>query len=212
MDIDPAVYHDLLRSAAQRLTGHQRRLFQAEVAQALCRGSARQAERLFGWGRQSVALGQQEAVHGVRCQEDFAARGLKPREERDPQLARDIRDLAEPHTQADPQMNSALKYTRLTADALRRIAHLSAAVDRHGEREDHDLLLPHPEASLAAAIFGGATLSAVDVDRRAPARSAPRRLVPYRTLSATPGSPRRRPSPGERVAARPGRIPGWCRG
>src|SRR5436305_4850018 len=118
MDIAPAVYHDLLRSAAQRVTGHQRRLFQAEVAQALCRGSARQAERLFGWGRQAVALGQQEAAHAVRCQEDFAARGLKPREERDPQLARDIRDLAEPHTQADPQVQSALKYTRLTATAL----------------------------------------------------------------------------------------------
>ena len=136
MDIDPAVYHDLLRSAAQRLTGHQRRLFQAEVAQALCRGSARQAERLFGWGRQSVALGQQEAVHGVRCQEDFAARGLKPREERDPQLARDIRDLAEPHTQADPQMNSALKYTRLTAAALRQ-----ALIAEKGYRAE---VLPKP--------------------------------------------------------------------
>jgi Rhodopirellula transposase DDE domain len=120
MDIAPAVYHDLLRSAARRLTGHQRRLFQAEVAQALCHGSARQAERLFGWGRQAVALGQQEAAHGIRCQEDFAARGLKPWEQRDPQLARDIRDLAEPHTQADPQMKSALKYTRLTATALRQ--------------------------------------------------------------------------------------------
>jgi hypothetical protein len=118
MDVDTAVYHDLLRSAARRLTGHERRLFQAEVAQALCQGSARQAERLFGWGRQSVALGQQEAAHGLRCQEDFAARGLKPREERDPQRARDIRDLVEPQTQADPQLKSALKYTRLTATAL----------------------------------------------------------------------------------------------
>ncbi len=120
MDIAPAVYHDLLRSAARRLTGHQRRLFQAEVTQALCQGSARRAERLFGWGRQSVALGQQEAAHALRCQEDFAARGHKPWEERDAQLARDIRDLAETHTQADPQLKSALRYTRLTATALQQ--------------------------------------------------------------------------------------------
>ncbi len=34
-------YDDLIRSAAQRLRGHQRRLFQAEVANSLCGGSPR---------------------------------------------------------------------------------------------------------------------------------------------------------------------------
>jgi Rhodopirellula transposase DDE domain len=136
MDIAPAVYHDLLCSAARRLTGHPRRSFQAEVTQALCRGSARQAERLFGWGRQAVALGQQEAAHGIRCQEDFAARGLTPWEQRDPQRAQDIRDLAEPHTQADPQLNSALRYTRLTATAL----HAALIAEKGYRAED----LPKP--------------------------------------------------------------------
>jgi len=40
----------LICSGARRLTGYQRRLFVAEVATELCGGSARQAERRFGWG------------------------------------------------------------------------------------------------------------------------------------------------------------------
>lgn len=119
MDTDPTVYHDLLRSAARRLTGHQRRLFQAEVAQRLCDGNPRHAERLFGWGRQTVALGLKEAQTGIRCVEDFQARGQHPWEALDPKLAQDIRDLVEPHTQADPQFKSPFKYTRLTASAVR---------------------------------------------------------------------------------------------
>src|SRR3954452_1508074 len=47
----------LIRSGARRLTGHQRRSFQAEVAVELCGGNARQAERRFGWGRETVEKG-----------------------------------------------------------------------------------------------------------------------------------------------------------
>jgi hypothetical protein len=118
MDADTTVYNDLLRSAAGRLTGHQRRLFQAEVAQRLCDGSPRQAERIFGWGRETVALGLREAQGGIRCVENFQARGQQPWEDLDPKLAQDIRALVEPHTQADPQFKSPFKYTRLTAAAL----------------------------------------------------------------------------------------------
>ena len=38
----------LLQRAADRPAGHPKRLFQAEVAVALCGGSARRAERRFG--------------------------------------------------------------------------------------------------------------------------------------------------------------------
>ena len=48
MDNPSQQYDSLIRSAAQRLRGHQRRLFQAEVANALCGGSPRAAERRFG--------------------------------------------------------------------------------------------------------------------------------------------------------------------
>ena len=40
----------LICSGAKRLIGYQRRLFLAKVAIELCNGSARQAERRFGWG------------------------------------------------------------------------------------------------------------------------------------------------------------------
>ena len=57
-------YDALIRSGARRLTGYQRRLFQAEVATALCGGNARQAERRFGWGRETVEKGLHEQQHG----------------------------------------------------------------------------------------------------------------------------------------------------
>ena len=41
----------LIRSGARRLTGYRRRSFIAEVTTELCGGSARRAERRFGWGR-----------------------------------------------------------------------------------------------------------------------------------------------------------------
>ena len=64
----------LICSGARRLTGYQRRLFMAEVATELCEGSARQAERRFGWGRETVLKGLHEARQGIRCLENFVAR------------------------------------------------------------------------------------------------------------------------------------------
>jgi hypothetical protein len=60
-------YDTLLTSAADRLPGHQRRLFLAEVTLPLCGGSPRQAERRFGWGRDTVAKGLHELQQGIRC-------------------------------------------------------------------------------------------------------------------------------------------------
>src|SRR5262249_57069475 len=112
------VYEKLIRSAARRLKGHQRRLFQAEVADAVCHGSPRAAERRFGLDRHAVATGQHEARSGIRCVEDFAARATPCAEVKDPQLAADIRALVEPHTQADPEAKSARRYTNLSAPEL----------------------------------------------------------------------------------------------
>jgi hypothetical protein len=115
METSTQQYESLIRSAAQRLNGHQRRLFQAEVTNALCGGSARAAERRFGWGRDSVEKGLHEADSGLRCVENFAAKGARPREEKDPQLAADIRAIVEPHTQADPELKSSRRYTNMSA-------------------------------------------------------------------------------------------------
>jgi hypothetical protein len=132
----------LIRSGASRLTGYQRRSFQAEVAAELCSGNARQAERRFGWGRQTVEKGLQERHHGVRCLERLAARGRQPSEEKDPQLAADIRAVVEPHTHADPELKSSRLDTNLSAAEV-----LAALIDkgypqekRPSERTMRDIL------------------------------------------------------------------------
>ena len=113
-------FDTLIRSGARRLTGFQRRLFLAEVATELCGGNARQAEQRFGWGRDTVEKGLHERHHGVRCLEDFAARGRQRSEQKDQQLAPDIRAIVEPHTQADPELKSSRRYTNLSAAEVRQ--------------------------------------------------------------------------------------------
>jgi Rhodopirellula transposase DDE domain len=131
MDDVLAAYESLIRSAARCLKGHQRRLFQAEVASRLCGGNPRTAERRFGWGRDAVATGLHEARQGIRCVENFAARGARPSEAKDPQLAADIRALVEPHTHADPELRSPRRYTNLSAAEV-----LQALKDRYGYADD----------------------------------------------------------------------------
>ena len=119
MDDSIARYDALIRSGARRLTGYQRRSFQAEVATALCGGCARQAERRFGWGRETVEKGLHERQHGLRCLENFTARGRQRSEEKDPQLAADIRAIVEPHAYADPELKSSRRYSNLSAAEVR---------------------------------------------------------------------------------------------
>jgi transposase len=92
----------------------------AEVATELCGGHARQAEQRFGWGRDTVEKGLHELRHGVRCLENFAARGRQRSEQKDQQLAADIRAIVEPHTHADPELKSSRRYTNLSAAEVRQ--------------------------------------------------------------------------------------------
>src|SRR6059058_5595760 len=135
-------YDALIRSGARRLTGYQRRLFQAEVATALCGGNARHAERRFGWGRETVEKGLHELRHGVRCLENFAARGRQRSEEKNPQLAADIRAIVAPHTYTDPDLKSSRRYSNLAAaevlEALRTRGYPQAELP--SERTLRDIL------------------------------------------------------------------------
>src|SRR5437764_15349559 len=131
MDASALQFESLIRSAAHRLKGHPRRLFLAEVTTQLCDGNPRQAERRFGWGRDTVQKGLHEARQGIRCVEDFAARGRQRSEDKDPQLAADIRALVEPHTPADPELKSPRRYTNLSAAEV-----LQALKDRCGYSDD----------------------------------------------------------------------------
>ena len=120
MDDSVERFDALIRSGARRLTGYQRRLFQAEVALERCGGSARQAERRFGWGRDTVETGLHELHHGMRCRENFAARGRQRSAPKDPQLAADMRAIVAPQTHADPELKSSRRSTNLSAAEVRQ--------------------------------------------------------------------------------------------
>jgi Rhodopirellula transposase DDE domain len=109
----------LIRSGARRLAGFRRRAFLAEVTTAVCDGSPRPAERRFGWGRATVAKGLHEAQRPIRCLDNFAARGRRRSEDRNPQLAADIRAIVEPHSYTDPELKSARRSTNLSAAEVR---------------------------------------------------------------------------------------------
>jgi hypothetical protein len=105
-----------LRLAASKLTGPERRSFEAEMTWKYCEGNPLMAEAIFGWGRQTVALGLAERRSGMIClgaQSAFS--GRKRWEEQHPQAAQALRHLADAHAQQDPTFRTSLTYTRLTA-------------------------------------------------------------------------------------------------
>lgn len=125
-----------LRLAASTLTGPKRRAFEAEMTVKYCDGTPLMAEAIFGWGRQTVALGLAERRTGIMCLGAQAAfSGRKRWEERHPQAAQALRQLAEAQAQQDPTFRTSLTYTRLTAQAALKV------LNEQGYREEQ---LPSP--------------------------------------------------------------------
>ena len=113
--LTPSQIEDL-RLAASKMNGVERRSFQAEMALKYCQGRARLAETLFGWGRQNIEVGLAEKRTGITCvglQSTFS--GAKRWEEKQPEVALSLQQLAEFHAQQDPTFKTSLAYTRLTA-------------------------------------------------------------------------------------------------
>jgi hypothetical protein len=107
-----------LRLAASKMTGPERRAFEAEMTLKYCEGTPLMAEAVFGWGRQPVARGLAERRSGIIClgaQSAFS--GRKRWEEQQPQAAQALRSLAEAHAQQDPTFRTCLTSTRLTAQS-----------------------------------------------------------------------------------------------
>lgn len=142
MDRDRDQYDQLLQVGSRRLMGHQRRLFQAETCLKLCDGNPRQAERRFGWGRHNVALGIHEFQSGIRCLENFVAKGRRRAEERNPQLAQDIRAIVGPKSYTDPELKSSRRYSNLSAGEVREalVAQGYEEQDLPKERSMRDIL------------------------------------------------------------------------
>ena len=108
-----------VRSASKKLTGFQRRQFQAELAMKYCDGSARRAETVFGWSRKNVDTGLNELRTGIRCVESFSRRGRKKTEDKTPEIKTEVQKIVDPHAQADPKFQTTLAFTRVTAKAVR---------------------------------------------------------------------------------------------
>jgi hypothetical protein len=118
MLLDDAI-KSTFQDAAKKLTGHRKRDFMAKVAEDHLGGSARKAERVFGWNRQSVQLGLHERRTGLICVDNYRARGRHKSEVLLPNLEADIRSLVDPQAQADPKLQSPFVYARISARAVR---------------------------------------------------------------------------------------------
>ncbi len=86
-----------LRLAASQMSGPTRRAFEAEIAVKYCGGNPLLTATLFGWGRQTVALGLAERRTGA------------------------LRQLAEAHAHQDPTFRTSVTSTRLTAQAALQV-------------------------------------------------------------------------------------------
>ena len=144
-------YRENLKQSASKLKGHERRAFQASATLKYCRGSPGQAEKLFGWGRQAVALGLNELRTNIVC---YSARpafsGNKLWEEKHPEAADALWAIAQSYAQQDPAVRGRrAKYQRITAieaiEALRdrgfaantlpSITTMTAVLNRKGLRQ-----------------------------------------------------------------------------
>jgi len=68
-------------SALLKLTGHKRREFAAELCEHFFEGSPRKMEVHLKVGREMVKLGMNEYRTGIRCLDDYEARGIKKKKQ-----------------------------------------------------------------------------------------------------------------------------------
>jgi hypothetical protein len=105
-----------IKLAASKMGRVDRRGFQAKMALKYCDASPRRAEALFGWSRAAVELGLHERRTGVVCLSvQPLVSGRRLWEEKYPQAAAALWEIAEAHAQQDPSFRGPLSYTRLTA-------------------------------------------------------------------------------------------------
>src|SRR6185436_2805883 len=105
-----------LRFAAAQMRGAARRAFQAEMTLKYCHGSARFAETVLGWSREAVGVAEHRTgIVGVDAHSAWS--GRKRWEEKYPEAAAALREMAEAHAQQDPTFRTTVAYTRLTAKA-----------------------------------------------------------------------------------------------
>jgi len=119
MSLTPEMCVFIRQTARSFNTGVPRRRYYAQTLEAFGL-SQRQAQRLFGWGRDTLRKALHEHRSGVTCLDAFACRGRKPAEFHLPRLLDDLKDLVQDHLQTDPTFRTTRLYCRLTAAEVRR--------------------------------------------------------------------------------------------
>ena len=169
-----------LRLAAAQMTGAARRAFQAEMTLKYCHGSARLAETRLGWSRNAVEVGLAEQRTGIRCLGAHAAwSGRKRWEEKYPEAARALRELAEAHAQQAPTFRTTLAYTRLTAKAAGEALRAQGSVASQ---------LPSP--STMAEVLNRMGYRLRKVIKAKPQKKIPETDAIFANLKKRPGEPR----------------------
>lgn len=110
----------LFIETAKALHGTARRVFMARTVHALGIGGQRKAERELGWSRHTVRKGGHEWRSGIKCIDGFAMRGVKPIEDRLPNLRTDIRSIVDQISQTDPTFRTMQIYRRISSAEVRR--------------------------------------------------------------------------------------------
>jgi hypothetical protein len=108
------------KQTAEDLVGSARRRFMANIVRELGAGGQRCAETQLNWNRQTIRKGEAELRDGIEIPDGRRNNGRPSLEEQIPTLLQDIRDVVDPHTQADPQLRSKRLYRKITTNEVRR--------------------------------------------------------------------------------------------
>ena len=169
-----------LRLAASHMTGATRRAFQAEMTLKYCDGNVRRAEDTFGWGRHNIAVGLAEKRTGIVCLSLHAAcSGRRRWEERYPEAAEALVDLALAHAQQDPTFRTTMSYTRLTANT---------AIEGLRQQGLEEAILPAP--STMAVILNRLGFRLRYVVKSKPLKKVPQTDAIFANVTKKTGKPR----------------------
>lgn len=111
----------VIKSAARRLRGVEKRAFIAEVTLELLGGNARKAEREFGWGRETVRKGLRELATRIRCVDNYGARGNKKTEEKFPGLLYDLDIILGFDGRLNPEFRSYFPGGKISPRSVRAV-------------------------------------------------------------------------------------------
>jgi hypothetical protein len=103
----------------------------AQVTKDYFNSSPRNAETHMGWSRKAVQRGLEEMKRGKIIINEIETRGRKKTEEKLPNIVKDIEDLIEGGSQANPKFQSTFAYVKLSGRTL-----MEKLIEEKGYRPD----------------------------------------------------------------------------